>query len=60
MDHPAQEDHRGIVRGALADLEEGTAAGFGRLCALISDEQRDLGVTAADLMMLLRDDGHSA
>ena len=60
MDHPSQEDHRGIVSGALADLEEGTAAGFGRLCALISDEQRDLGVTAADLMMLLRDDGHSA
>ena len=60
LDHPAQEDHRGIVSGALADLEEGTAAGFGRLCALISDEQRDLGVTAADLMMLLRDDGHSA
>ena len=60
LDHPAQEDHRGIVSCALADLEEGTAAGFGRLCALISDEQRDLGVTAADLMMLLRDDGHSA
>ena len=29
MDHPAQEDHRGIVSGALADLEEGTAAGLG-------------------------------
>ena len=60
VDHPSQEDHRGIVSAALADFEEPSAAGFQRLCALISDEPRDLGVTAADLLMLLRDDGHTA
>ena len=60
VDHPAQEDHRGIVSAALADLEEASAAGCRRLCALISDEPRDLGVTAADLLTLLRDDGHTA
>lgn len=59
-DHPAQEDHRSIVSLALDDLEQASAAGLERLCALISDEPRDLGVTAADLLTLLRDDGHSA
>jgi len=56
-DHPAQEDHRRIAHDALTDLEQGTTASRMRLCVLIADEKRDLGVTGADLFTLLEDDG---